>query len=93
MFGVRHLALGRHHECRAPLQLLRDRLDDGRIRMTVDERGHVVGKVDARDAVEIRDPAPFAMRRIRRPGLPQHCIAADAPGHHLLGTLEEFLTS
>jgi hypothetical protein len=60
MLGVLDLGLGRHHERRAALELLGHGLDDGGKRVPVDERGHVVGEVDARDALEVvrRQPSP-----------------------------------
>jgi hypothetical protein len=63
------------------MELRRHRLDDARVRVTVDERRHVVGEVEAPFALDIHDPASFAAVRIERMRFAEDGVPAGTAGH------------
>ena len=87
VLGEFHFHLGAHGESRAPLELFRHRVDHRSKTMAVDQRCHVVGKVDALDSFHVGHAAARGAHRIGRMGMPKNRVAADATGHHLLGSL------
>ena len=89
VLGIAHLDLGSHHERGAAGHLLRHRLDDLGAGVAVDEGRHVVGEVDARDALEVGHAAALAALDVGRATRPQDRVAADAAGKDFEGPLVE----
>ena len=89
MLGIAHLDLGSHHERGAAGHLLRHRLDDLGAGVAVDQGRHVVGEVDARDAIEVGHAAALAVLDVGRVTRPQDRVAADAAGKDFEGPLVE----
>ena len=58
---MQNFLLSSHHEGAAARQLRRGGLHNGRIRVSVDQRGNIVCKVDARDTIDVSDAATFAV--------------------------------
>jgi hypothetical protein len=70
-------------------ELLGHRRDDRRGGVAVDQRGHVVGEVDAFDALDVGDAAALAMVGVERVRLAQDGVAAHAARAGHAGALVE----
>ncbi len=80
VFRVADLGLCGHRVGGSAGHLVCDRCDDGRMSMTVDEGGHVVGKVDPLHAIDVGDATTLGVCGIHRTGTAQHSVAAHATG-------------
>ena len=65
------------------LDLVGDGRDHTRMRVTMNQRRHVVRKVDALDALDIGYATPRGVVGIQRVGLAQDRVATDTTGQHL----------
>ena len=89
MLRVQNFLLGGHHESATALKLRGGRFNNWRVRMSMNKRCDIVGKVNARDAINVRDAATFPVRNIGRNRRPQHSVATDTTRHHFLGALKK----
>jgi hypothetical protein len=89
MLRVEHFGFGRHHERGATGHLLVNDPNDLGMSVPVDEGGHVVGKVNAGDAVEIGDAATLAVRGVGWVRGAKNSVARDSPGEDFLRSSEE----
>ena len=79
-FGQFDLGLGRHAERRSQRELSGCGFNQPRMRMAMDQRGKIIDTVDIFVAVDVKDPAALAPRRIDRIGLHEDGGAAIAAG-------------
>ena len=63
---MQNFLLGSHHESAAARKLRGDSFNNWRVRVSVNKRCDIVGKVNARDAINVRDAATFSVRNIGR---------------------------
>ena len=90
VLGVLDLDLGAHVEGGAFFDLFPHYADHVGVGMAVDERGHVVGKVDPVHSIYIDNVAAVGVIDIERVGITQDRVAADATREDFACTLEQF---
>jgi hypothetical protein len=87
MLGAADFGLRGHRKGATPSELLADGANDGRLGMTVDQRGHVIGEINPLDPFHVRNPAPGCFVRVKGMWRPEDGIPTDSAGQHLAGLL------
>ena len=89
LLSVFHFNFSTDRERGAQSHLRLDTCKNFRMSMTMNERGHIIGKISPLHAFDIGDVATLALRCINRVRLAQNGVAATPARHNAFGALIE----